>query len=201
MRTLSLGLLVLTIPVALLARPHREVAVARARGTVDLRLSSIASELARRPVRVRCEGARTELMDLRGESGSVEFVDGRPTDDATLKDGICATLHLYSQSTKRGPSCLLPCDDTTPAVVWSLNTLAHESYHLRGIRDEATTQCYALQAIGFVARRLGASRFQADALGAWATTNLPQRMPPEYTSPACHEGGALDLRPASRVWP
>ena len=201
MRVVTLCLLALTVPVALLVRPQRRVEVAPVRGKVDLRLSSIAGQLARRPVQVRCEGLQTELMSATGESGSVEFLDDEPTDTAVLKDGICATLHLYSQSTKRGPSCLLPCDDSTPAVVWSLNTLAHESYHLAGVRDEATTQCYALQAIGFVARSLGASQFQATALADWAAANLPSRMPAAYWSPQCRDGGSLDLDPGSPVWP
>ena len=195
-----LPLLLLAIPLFLLTH-HARPQAAEVRGNVDLRLSSIASELARRPVHVRCEGSKTELMNMAGESGRVEFVDGRPTGDAVLKDGICTTLHLYSQSTKEGPTCLLPCDDSTPAVVWSLNTLAHESYHLAGVRDEATTQCYALQAVGFVARRLGATEAQASALGEWAATNLPARMPPEYSSPQCRDGGTLDLHPNAPGWP
>jgi hypothetical protein len=86
-------------------------------------------------------------------------------------------------------------------IAWSVNTLAHESYHLAGVRNEAQTECYALQAIAFVARRLGASREQAQALAKFSFDQLPGRMPPEYSSPDCYDGGPLDLRPNDPVWP
>jgi hypothetical protein len=82
-----------------------------------------------------------------------------------------------------------------------MNTLAHESYHLAGVRNEAQTECYALQAIDFVARRLGAPPDQARALATLAFDQLPGRMPPEYSSPDCRNGGRLDLLPNNPVWP
>ena len=198
MRALVLFLLFLLtlLTVAL----HRAAGPAAAKPG-DLRLSTIASELARRPAVVRCEGASGQLMSVDGESGRVEFVNGKPDGAAVLKEGVCETLHRYSQATKAGPQCLLPCDGSALELAWSLNALAHESYHLAGIRNEARTECYALQAVGFVARRLGASREQARQLAAFAFVALPPRMPPEYSSNACRNGGRFDLRPGSAVWP
>ena len=45
------------------------------------------------------------------------------------------------------------------------------------MRNEAQTECYALQAIDFVARRLGASSEQGRALAAFSFDQLPSRMP------------------------
>jgi hypothetical protein len=165
----------------------------------DLRLSSIASQLAKRKVAIRCEGSGA-LMRTDGESGRTVFVDGKPGDTAYLQEGVCATLHAYSRETKAGFDCLLPCAQPLE-VAWSLNTLAHESYHLAGVRDEAETECYALQAIGFAARSLGATPAQAGALAAFSFRELPRRMPSLYSSPECHDGGRLDLRPRDPVWP
>jgi|ERR687887_1944545 hypothetical protein len=199
MRVIAIGLA--AIPLALLLS-HRSAAPARPTGRVDLRLSRISSELARRQVEVHCQPAFGRLVGAQGESGSVGFDSrGRPDDFSELKDGVCATLHAFSRATKRGDTCLLPCQTAPFDVAWSMNALAHESYHLAGIRNEAQTECYAIQAVPFVARRLGASEEQARALGEIAATRVLAAMPDEYNSPECHDGGRLDLRPGDLDWP
>ena len=179
---------------------HRAASPAAAKPG-DLRLSSIASELARRHVVVHCEGAGDNLTGVDGESGRTMFIDGQPADETFLLVGICERLHSYSQLTKTGADCPLPCDGSTLETAWSLNALAHESYHLAGVRNEARTECYALQAIDFVAQRLGASAEQARQLAQFAFAELPARMPAEYTAPECHNGGEYDLRPGDPAWP
>ena len=173
---------------------------AAAAGPGDRRLNTIASELARRHVTIRCEGQSGALTGARGESGRTEFIGGRPVSVSYLQEGVCQTLHAYAHDLAAGESCLLPCDAPLE-VAWSVNTLAHEAYHLAGARNEAQTQCYALQAIDFVARRLGASSAQARALAVFSFDQLPGRMPPEYSSAQCRDGGRFDLRPADPVWP
>ena len=196
MRSLAVVLLALLTVLTVLL--HRSDVAAAKPG--DLRLSAIASELARRPVTIHCEGFSGALTGARGDSGRTEFIGGKPVSVSYLQEGICQTLHAYTRALKADPSCLLPCEQPLE-LAWSLNTLAHESYHLAGVRNEAQTQCYALQAIDFVARRLGASPDQARALAAFSFDQLPRRMPPEYSSPECHDGGRYDLRPGSAVWP
>jgi hypothetical protein len=194
----SVALVLLALLAVLTVLLHRSDVAAAKPG--DLRLSAIASELARRPVTIRCEGVTGALTGVKGESGRTGFIDGKPVSASYLQEGICQTLHGYTRMLKAGPSCLLPCESSLE-IAWSLNTLAHESYHLAGVRNEAQTECYALQAIDFVARRLGASREQARALAWFSFDQLPRRMPPEYSSPECHDGGRYDLRPGSAVWP
>jgi hypothetical protein len=177
---------------------HRSAGTAAAKPG-DLRLSAIASELARRQVTIRCEGTSGNLTGVDGESGRTEFINGKPASVSFLQEGICRELHQYSRETKTA-GCLLACGAPVQ-LAWSLNALAHESYHLAGVRNEARTECYALQAIDFVARRLGASPEQARALATFAFGQLPRRMPPEYSSPECRNGGRLDLLPNNPVWP
>ena len=52
----------------------------------------------------------------------------------------------------------LSCLDTSTCgykefqLAWAIHTLAHESFHLRGISVESTTECYAMQTTAAVAR-------------------------------------------------
>ena len=194
----ALAFFLLALLGVLTALLHHGAAAAAKPG--DLRLSAIASELARRPVTIRCEGVSGALTGAQGESGRTGFIGNKPVSVSYLQEGICQTLHTYSQALKEGPGCLLPCQRPLE-IAWSVNTLAHESYHLAGVRNEAQTECYALQAIAFVTRRLGASREQAQALATFSFDQLPGRMPPEYSSPDCYNVGPLDLRPNDPVWP
>jgi len=194
----SLAFVLLALLTVLTVALHRSSTAAAKSG--DLRLSAIASELARRHVTIRCEGLSGALTGAQGESGRTGFSGNKPASVSYLQEGICLTLHAYTRTVKAGQTCVLPCVRPLE-IAWSLNTLAHESYHLAGVRNEARTECYALQAIDFVARRLGASREQAQALASFSFDQLPRRMPPEYSSPECHNGGMYDLRPGSAVWP
>ena len=196
MRSLAFVLLALLTVLTVLL--HRGASAAAKPG--DLRLSAIASELARRHLTIRCEGLSGALTGARGESGRTGFIGNQPVSVSYLQEGICQTLHAYTRSLKAGGNCLLPCGQPLE-IAWSLNTLAHESYHLAGVRNEAQTECYALQAIDFVARRLGASAEQGRALALYSFDQLPGRMPPLYGSPECHDGGKYDLHPSSAVWP
>jgi len=181
MRSVTVALLAMLAVLAVLL--HRGAAAQAKPG--DPQLSAIAGELSGRSVTIRCEGLSGALTDPRGDSGRTEFIGDKPVSVAYLQEGICQTLHAYARSRKE---CLLPCERPLD-VAWSLNTLAHESYHLAGIRNEARTECAALRAIGFVARGLGASPAQAGTLAAYSFAELPRRMPPEYSSPACSQEG------------
>jgi len=177
MRSIIYGLLAILAVLAVLL--HRGAVAAAKPG--DPQLSAIAGEVSGRHVTISCEGLSGALTGPRGESGRTEFIGDKPVSVSYVQEGICQALHAYARSPK---DCLLPCERPLE-VAWSLNTLAHESYHLAGIRNEARTECAALRAIGFVAHSLGASPDQARALSAYSFAELPRRMPPEYSSPGC----------------
>ena len=42
-------------------------------------------------------------------------------------------------------------------MVQSIQTIAHESYHVLGFYLEATAECYGMQSLWYAAHRLGAS--------------------------------------------
>lgn len=188
MRSLTIALLAMLAVLAVLL--HRGAVAAAKPG--DPQLSAIAGQLSARHVTIRCEGLSGTLTGPRGESGRTEFIGDRPVSVSYLQEGICETLHAYARSPK---DCPLPCEQPL-AVAWSLNTLAHESYHLAGIRNEAKTECAALRSIGFVAHSLGASLEQARALSAYSFAELPRRMPLEYSSPDCRPAWAGSAKPS-----
>jgi hypothetical protein len=91
-----------------------------------------------------------------------------------------------------------------PELWWrsseQLLLLAHELQHARGISDEEIAECYGLQSVELLARELGADRQLAKVMArmalAWYKDNRP-----EYKSPECRNGGALDFRPDRTDWP
>jgi hypothetical protein len=157
----------------------------------ERRLAAIAGEIAGRDVAIRCQGPVGELVDVNGEYGFVRFgAQGRPIGAARLDRRICTSLARLARG------------DRVPVANGSLavEALAHESYHLAGVHDEAATQCYALQAMRFVASRLGLSAEVGDAYVRAAVARYP-RLRETYRSEECREGGALDLRPETGVFP
>jgi hypothetical protein len=183
-----------------LAFKHRRAEAA------EHRLAAIASEIAHRPVHVDCQGAFAAALDVTAEAGSVEFdADGRPADTTKLKRSTCRALERFGRE-RRNPefACLtrgVACPDDVIRSAWSVQALAHEAWHLGGEINEARTQCFGLQTTAYVAQRLGADRAQAQAVATYLYERIYPRMPAHYQSGDCRDGGALDLRPETAVWP
>jgi hypothetical protein len=164
-------------------------------------LGAIATELAGRPVAVRCPGFLESLVDVRGEAGRVQFAaNGRPANHTDLAPSTCSALRHLDQVDF---TCIEreTCGYKEFKAAWAAHTLAHESFHLRGFEDEGITECYALQNSAFVAERLGVSVKQAQELQAWLYKDGYPNEPQDYQSADCYDGGPLDLRPQSPVFP
>ncbi|MFL6019520.1 MAG: hypothetical protein ACJ74A_00135 [Gaiellaceae bacterium] len=164
-------------------------------------LAAVASELAGRPVAVRCPGFLRTLVDTHGEAGRVRFdSDGRPANHTDLAPSTCSALRHIDRVDF---SCveLGDCGYAQFKVAWAAKTLAHESFHLRGFQDEGITECYALQNTAFVAERLGVATDPARELQAWMYAEGYPNEPQEYRSSDCYDGGPLDLRPRSSAFP
>jgi hypothetical protein len=171
------------------------------------RLGSIASELAGRDVRVRCPGPIGKVLSWDVVEGSVRFDEnGRPADETRLRAFTCAELDALAEgrrdeqlacAERDGDACGPEVEDLALAV----DVLAHESWHLAGVLDEAVAECRAVQTIALTAQRLGATVAQGDALARVHLRAGYQRLPERYRSGACAAGGALDLRPDDPAWP
>jgi len=82
--------------------------------------------------------------------------------------------------------------------------LAHEAWHLRGERDEGTTECYALQSGVELGVRLGLSESTARQLMRQQLTENALRGAGsiEYrVSSECRNGSRLDLDPEGTAFP
>lgn len=179
--------------------PYRE------RQQDEAELARIASVIAGRGVDVECPGAFASLTDVSSRDGSVAFgPDGTPADEAKLSNATCARLRSFLAGDVPGLACLAVeahCSEEAERAAVAVNVLSHEAWHLRGIRDEAATQCYALQTNADTALQLGASPDEAAAIASWVTRRVQPALPSDYRTSDCSDGGPLDLHPERTAWP
>ena len=115
---------------------------------------------------------------------------------AFLEPPSAASLYRVAFESRVGPR-----DD----AAFAITVLAHEATHLRGVRNEAETECYALQEGVGLGERLGLTPATARALmraqrdrdlSDASIARLDYRLPA-----ACRNGGSLDLRPDDPSFP
>jgi hypothetical protein len=165
------------------------------------RLAVVASTIVGHRVDVRCPNIFKKLVDVSGEAGTVKFdAQGRPANSTDLAPATCDAL---SNIATVDLSCLgsWTCGAKQWRLAWALHTLAHESFHMRGVSSESQTECYAMQTTARVAVSLGIPAGHAAQLQRWAWSKGYPNEPEEYSTTACHNGGPLDLRPGSSAWP
>jgi hypothetical protein len=164
-------------------------------------LAVVASNIVGHKVGVRCPNFFKKLVNVSGEAGTVKFDEhGRPAAYTDLAPETCDALRDVA---KVDFSCLdtSTCGYKQWKAAWAIHTLAHESFHLRGVSTESVTECYAMQTSARVAGGLGIPRDRAAQLQRWLWTKGYPNEPTEYATPLCHDGGPLDLHPLSPVWP
>ena len=167
------------------------------------RLALVASELALRDVEVSCPGFWTRLVEITPNAGWVDFDEhGRPGDKASLSATTCRGLERVWRRDQTSFTCLLSggCDQETARAVHGIVTLAHESWHLRGVLEEARTQCYAVQTTEQVALRLGVPPQDAHLIALRVAADDAAAPAGEYHSVECRPGGASDLHPETPDW-
>ena len=138
--------------------------------------------------------------------GITDMLNGRAFDYFLMRPAECTYLTWFHDAPARWDprTCVQTDCRYTFDIVFALQTVAHESYHLLGYTNEAQVDCYGMQSIWFVATRLGASLAEGEALAQlFAQRIYPLRRTetPAYWSPECRDGGTYDLRPRSSAWP
>lgn len=160
------------------------------RAKAEARFSDEASRIAGKPVTIRCDDSGSYVGAVQHADG-VALVGG---DLAYLTPERC--LDLYRLAFKDE----VRSSQTGRAIA----VLAHETWHLRGVGDEGTTECYALQSGVELGRRLGLSEGTARRLMRQQLTEnaLRRRGNLEYlVPPECRNGARLDLNPDSGQFP
>jgi hypothetical protein len=165
-------------------------------------LDDVAREISgRSDVYVRC-GTTAEPTIL----GTVTFYGASPGREALLAPQVCDTLReLWARQGLPSLTCTEhgngQCSADVIRLDWATSALAHESHHLRGVRNEAAAECYGLQSTALVAERLGAPAAYAEQLGTYTFWNVRPPVDGGYSTPDCRDGAPLDLHPGRPEWP
>ena len=165
--------------------------VARADGDIVPRYSRVAAAIAGWPVPVRCWNEQ-QNWNANFNPGVVGIYSPR-FGEIELAPQVCFALAAAANVKPRGP-------DNKLLLAEAVQTLAHESEHAHGIRNERPADCYGMQQVEFVATNLGLGRRYGRGLARlfWVYVyNAPGYI---YSSPKCYEGGPWDLYERS-VWP
>jgi hypothetical protein len=160
------------------------------RAEAQERFSDEASRIAEKPVRIRCDESGAYVGAIQHADG-VAAVGG---DLAYLTPERCLDLYrLASEGEVRSSQ-----------TGRALAVLAHEAWHLHGVRDEGTTECYAFQSGVQLGQRLGLTEDAARQLMRQQLADNAGRSgaSAEYlVPPGCRDGGSLDLDPESSRFP
>lgn len=158
----------------------------------EKRFTAEAERIAGRDVRVYCDDAYS-FTGVGSDAAGVAFISRALS---YLAPTICRPLYRIAFDGELGPR---------DEAAFAITVLAHEATHLRGIRNEAETECFALQEGVALGRRLGLDEETARALmeaqrardlSDASVVRLDYRLPAE-----CKNGGKLDLRPDDPQFP
>jgi hypothetical protein len=182
-RALAIGALALAVP---------GVPFAHARGQrleVEHRAEVVADQMTNRSIHVRCPGPIRKRFMYEINEGSVMFdADGVPVNETRLSADTCSGLR---KALDDGPTLQLSCltGGTCPGaeehVARALAVLAHEIVHLRGVMDEAVTECQARGRVARVAATFGISPAGGEQIARWQTVTWSQELPDRYRTTAC----------------
>ena len=192
-------LVMLVVGVALFAYAYRverdagwSSVSARDQARAEKRFTAEAARIAGRAVRVYCDDAYA-FTGVGSDAAGVAFI---PRALAYLEPTICRSLYRIAYEGELGPR---------DEAAFAITVLAHEATHLRGVRNEAETECFALQEGVALGRRLGLAEETARTLmegqrardlSDASVARLDYRLPAE-----CRNGGSLDLRPDDPQFP
>jgi hypothetical protein len=154
------------------------------------RFSDEASRIAGKDVSIHCDESGDYVGAVQHADG-VASVGGRL---AFLTPERCHDLYRLA----------FEGEVTASQTGRAIAVLAHEAWHLRGVRNEGATECYALQSGVELGRRLGLSEGRARQLMRQQLTEnaLRRGASLEYRVPAeCRDGGRLDLAPGDSAFP
>jgi hypothetical protein len=159
------------------------------RAAATERFSAEAARIAGHPVTIRCDESG-QIVGVVQHADGVAEVGGRL---AYLTPQRCYDLYRLA----------FEDDVSYSQTARAVAVLAHEAWHLAGVRDEGATECYALQAGVELGQRLGLDEDTARRMmRQQLVENAGRGAASEYVvGPDCRDGGELDLHPQSDAFP
>lgn len=201
---------VLAVPAALLAWQWLSDT------STERKLAPIVSAIAGREVGVDCQTFWGALIDTRPRHGEVMFDEnGIPEPRIFLTHKTCGLLDDFAGKGHHAElDCLAtldwsaqaplnlgsPCYEKASPTIYALLTLAHEAYHTAGVHNEAFTNCFATQSMGYAASALGAPEEEALFVAAAMNVLLPFQHG-SYRIDGCVRDSELDLNPKTPAFP
>ena len=131
-----------------------------------------------------------------GQETSLKGIADRARNRIDLEPGVCASFSWYLRRAK--PASL---SYENFEIAEALMVLTHQAEHLKSpSAAEADVECDAVQHVRPLVRAAWDAKYATKlALQAWELSY--QRLPPEFRTPACRDGGPLDRNPHSGAWP
>lgn len=162
-------------------------------GAPDARLGRVASLLASRSATVHCWSERGwRALVRRIRTPDAAGVTDMATRRIDLSPAVCEVLHQIKRIARQ---------DLWLDPAFALVALAHESQHAAGYANEAVAECRGLQLVAREAALFGVPRSFGQDFAVEYWLDAYQYLPRRYRSSECRNGGRLDLRPHSNVWP
>jgi hypothetical protein len=164
------------------SRPTWQKLPAHERAATVATMTREASWIAGHPARVICDTKARHVGYVQDADGLAE-VGGRRM---WVTPGVCYRL---AKVPRMSPS-------TETATGQAIAVLAHEAWHLHGVRSEGVANCYAYQSGVQVGRAFGLGEATARRLMHEQLADNPADFAGSaYVVPSgCHRGGSLDLR-------
>ena len=161
------------------------------RARTEALLSHEASLIAGHPAQVGCDTSGQYVGFVQDADG-LAFVGGNR---AYLTPSICNTLYQLAVKHRT---------QSFSQTARALAVLGHESWHLRGVRNEGLANCYGYQSGVEIGVHLGLSEKSARAMmreqlatnASDSGSNVQYRVPSE-----CRDGSAADLHPDAAGFP
>ena len=150
-----------------------------------------ASKIAGHPARVSCDTSG-DFVGFTQDADGLAFVGGT---NAYLTPGICNTLYQLAFKHRV---------HSFPRTGRAIAVLAHEAWHLQGVRDEGLANCFAFQSGVQIGVELGLSEKEARAMmREQLATNASDVGPNgQYLVPrGCENDGRYDLNRQSSKFP
>jgi hypothetical protein len=166
------------------------------RSRIDPGLGRIATSFASRNVQMQIRCWSRDDWDTLSTAMNVGAVTNGLLTKADFSGDDCNALERLLRS-RRVPQSF----DARYDLQFALFVFTHELEHLSGTLSEPSAECFALQDVGKVARRLGAPAVFADRTGPFFWQAVYPLDDPAYRSPDCRNNGPLDLHPGRKAWP